>query len=346
VAGAASVVLGLALAGCATSDGRPAGSLDSAGAPSWTTSASTPATSSTSSTPSVSASASPSPSSASPSSPPASGATPGPAASDELPRGGTQLFPHYRLVGYAGGEGSAAFGRLGIGNLDARVDEIEKLGAKYTRGGRQPLPVLELIAVVVQAHPGADGKYRVRVADSVIQRYLDAARRHRALLLLNIQPGRADFLPEVQALSKWLAYPDVGVALDPEWAVGPKQVPGQVFGHTTSTEINGVASWLSQFTRDHDLPDKAMVVHQLATRIISNAGKLRHYSDVEDILSVDGIGNRTDKTDTWKKLVKPLPKSVIPGFKLFFDEDRRHGRLMTPSQVMALKPTPEYVLYE
>ena len=38
---------------------------------------------------------------------------------------------------------------------------------------------------------------------------------------------------------------------------------------------------------------------------------------------------------------------VHPGFKLFFDEDTRNGsRLMTPKEVLALTPQPEYVMYE
>jgi hypothetical protein len=263
----------------------------------------------------------------------------------QLPRGGTTLFPRYRLVGYAGAPGSAAFGRLGIGSLDARVREIDRLGSSYA-AGRVPLPVLELITVVVQAHPGRDGKYRSQIDDAAIARYLATARRHKALLLLNIQPGRADFLTEVKGLQRWLAEPDVGVALDPEWAVGPKQVPGKVFGHTTGKTLNDVAAYLSTFTRAHGLPEKAMVVHQLAPRIISGIQTVRAHPGVQIVLSVDGIGSRQAKISTWQRLVKPLPKAVHAGFKLFFVEDRRHGKLMTPRQVLALTPTPDYVLYE
>jgi hypothetical protein len=264
----------------------------------------------------------------------------------QLPRGGTELFPRYRLVGYSGGEASEAFGRLGVGNLDSRIREIQRTGRAYTAGGREVLPVLELITVIVHAKPGDDGKYRSRIDDAQIGRFLAAARRHEALLLLNIQPGRADFLPEVQALNRWLAEPDVGIALDPEWAVGPSQTPGRVYGRTTAKELNTVAGYLSTFTRSRGLPEKAMVVHQLAPRIIDRVQDVRKHAGVEIMLSVDGIGSRLDKEATWRKLVGPLPAAVRPGFKLFFEEDREHGTLMTPRQVLRLKPTPDYVLYE
>jgi hypothetical protein len=274
---------------------------------------------------------------------PSTGASP---ARAQLPRGGTELFPRYRLVGYSGGEASKAFGRLGVGRLDARIREIERTGRSYATGGRQVLPVLELITVIVQAAPGADGKYRSRIDDAQISRFLAAARRHRALLLLNVQPGRADFLPEVEGLQRWLAEPDVGIALDPEWAVGRHQVPGRVYGHTTAGELNAVAAWLSDFTRARQLPEKAMVVHQLAPRIIGRIQDVRPHPGVQVVLSVDGIGSRSEKEKTWRTLVAPIPPGVRPGFKLFFEEDREHGRLMTARQVLRLRPTPEYVLYE
>jgi hypothetical protein len=263
----------------------------------------------------------------------------------QLPRGGTRLFPRYRLVGYAGGPHTAAFGRLGIGRVDDRVTEIERRAVAYA-AGREPLPVLELITVVAQGRPGRDGKYRARIDDAVVAEYLAAARRHRALLLLNVQPGRADFLTEVRGLERWLREPDVGVALDPEWAVGPRQVPGRVYGNTTGKELDGVAAYLASLVREHRLPQKAMVVHQLAPRIITDYDEIGRHPDVAVIQSVDGIGARADKVATWRRLVALMPQTVHPGFKLFFEEDTESGPLMTPEQVLGLRPQPEYVLYE
>lgn len=262
-----------------------------------------------------------------------------------LPRGGTTIFPTYRLVGYAGYPGSSALGRLGVGDLDARIREMEGMAEPYAHG-RKILPVLELIATVVHPDPGTDGTYRSRIDNDVIKTYLAAARRHKALLLLNIQPGRADFLDEAKAYQKWLEQPDVGLALDPEWAVGPGQKPGTVFGSTTGAELDSVAAWTSRLVAAHHLPQKVIVYHQLHVSIVKKAGGLKQHPGIAMVASVDGIGNAAEKISTWKKVVAVKPSFVHPGFKLFFGEDRQHGSLMTAGQVMALKPTPEYVLYE
>ncbi len=262
-----------------------------------------------------------------------------------LPRGGTVVFPEHRLVGYAGLPSAPGMGRLGIGDLDERITEIERLGLQYA-GNRTPLPVLELIATVVHRRPGKDGHYRSRIDEAIVQRHLEAARRHQAILLLNIQPGRAAFLDEVKAWERWLREPDVGLALDPEWAVKDGQVPGRVYGSTTGAELDEIAAWVSDLVVTHQLPEKVLLYHQLHTSIVRNPEQLRPHPGVTLIVSVDGIGSPGAKTATWNRIVAVTPPHVHKGFKLFFEEDRRHGPLMTPEQVLALTPRPEYVLYE
>jgi len=263
----------------------------------------------------------------------------------ELPRGGRTLFPTYRLVGFSGGPGSAAFGRLGVGRMADRVAEMERLGTRYARG-RRPMPVLELVTVVAQPRPGRDGLYRVRVDDAVIARYLAAARSARGLLLLDVQPGRARFVDEVRALDRWLREPDVGVALDPEWSVRGRGVPGEVLGSTTGAEVDAVSRYLDGVVRQGRLPQKVLVVHQLTPSVLTGAERLRERPGVAVVRSVDGIGSPAAKTATWRQVSSGPPSWVHGGFKLFFAEDARHGPLMTPTQVLALRPEPDYVLYE
>ncbi|MFG2136476.1 hypothetical protein [Streptomyces sp. NPDC048650] len=263
----------------------------------------------------------------------------------ELPRGGRELFPRHRLVGFCGLPGAAALGRLGIGDPRSRAAEIEKVAHSYA-AGREPLPVLELLAVVANSSAGPDGKYRSRTPAATIRRFHEMARERRALLLLNIQPGRAAPLDEVKALREWLVHPDVGVALDPEWQMAAGEVPGTTYGHTSGPELTDVARHLAGLVEEHDLPQKPLVFHQVASSVLHEESALRPQPGVALIKSADGIGSPGLKRGTWRKLVSDIPDGVHTGFKLFYEEDAEGSRLMTPKEVLALTPRPEYVMYE
>ncbi|QPP10705.1 hypothetical protein G4Z16_14430 [Streptomyces bathyalis] len=255
------------------------------------------------------------------------------------------MFPKYRLVGYCGLPGAPALGRLGDGDPGKRASEIEKTARKYA-GGREALPVLELLATVANPNAGPDGEYRTRTPGKTIRRFHELARKNDALLLLNIQPGRAGMLDEVRALEEWLEHPDVGVALDPEWDMGPGQTPGETYGRTGGGEINDVADHLSKLVDEHDLPHKPLVFHQVATSVLSDEKKLRPADGVTLIKSADGIGSPGLKRATWRQLVEDMPDGLHTGFKLFYEEDAEGSRLMKPPEVLKLRPEPEYVMYE
>jgi hypothetical protein len=98
--------------------------------------------------------------------------------------------------------------------------------------------------------------------------------------------------------------------------------------------------------KQHNLPEKVLVYHQLAPSIVRSEKAIRSGPGVAVVKSVDGIGSRAMKLSTYRTLVATMPKPVHAGFKLFYAEDREFGPLMTPAQVLALRPQPEYVLYE
>ena len=58
---------------------------------------------------------------------------------------------------------------------------------------------MELIAVTAAAHPGEGERYNTRQDAAIIDRYHRAARKAKALLVLDIQPGRSDFFTEATA---------------------------------------------------------------------------------------------------------------------------------------------------
>ena len=261
----------------------------------------------------------------------------------ELPgAGGRRLIPDYRVVAYYGAPQDEELGALGIGDLDAAVRRLKREAQPYARQTRPVMPALELIAVIAHAAPGEDGLYRARQEDSVIRRHLRAARRHDALLILDIQPGRSDFFTETLRLRKWLKEPDVGLALDPEWRVGPDERPGQVIGRVSSREVNATSAWLEQLSERHDLPQKPFIIHQFTDEMVDET-TLKPRERLAMILNVDGFGGQEAKKSKYVGFAESTPAGFRPGYKLFYREDID---LMTPRQVRALRPRPDFVVYE
>jgi hypothetical protein len=259
----------------------------------------------------------------------------------ELPRGGVSVLPEYRVVAFYGAPQSRELGALGIGTPDGATRRLVRHARQFGRRDRPELPALELIAVIANAHPGDDGMYRARQPDKVIRRYLRAARKAKALLLLDIQPGRSDFFTETTRLKKWLKEPDVGLALDPEWRVTEGEVPGQVIGHVSSREVNATSAWLDQLVEQNDLPEKLFVIHQFTDDMVDHT-TLKHRERLATVLNVDGFGEQGIKKAKYRRFAREA-REFHPGFKLFFEEDTN---LMTPRQVMRMKPRPDLIVYE
>jgi hypothetical protein len=259
-----------------------------------------------------------------------------------LPRGGTQLFPDFRVVAFAGTPGIPELGALGVGPLDRAVRRLRRQARAYHRPGRPILPALDLIATIASSGPGADGRYRYRRPTRFVDTHLAAARRARALLLIHIQPGRSTFMDELRPYRRFLREPDVGVALDPEWRMGPGQRPGQVIGSADADEINAVSAYLDRIVRDEGLPQKLLVVHQFTANMIRRRSRVRQRDGVAVTVSIDGVGARKLKEATYRRLARS-GDDLFDGFKVFYEED---GRPMTPAQVLALRPQPDFVVYE
>jgi hypothetical protein len=259
----------------------------------------------------------------------------------ELPRGGRTILPNFRVVAYYGAPQDRQLGALGIGTPDHAARRLAHQAAPYARKTRPILPALELIAVVAAGAPGEGGRYNLRQPDSVIRRYLKAARKAKALLILDIQPGRSDFFTETRRLRKWLKEPDVGLALDPEWRMAPGQVPGQVIGSVGSREVNATTAWLDQLVTKYKLPQKLLLVHEFTDDMVPEA-ELKPRKGLAYVLNVDGFGGQALKIAKYKGFAKQ-GKGFRRGFKLFYQEDTK---LMKPRQVLRMSPPPDVVVYE
>ncbi len=266
---------------------------------------------------------------------------PAPGKPAELPMGGTRIFPRFRVVAFYGAPQDDELGELGIGTPASAGRRLVRQARPYARRTRPVLPAMELLATVANRDPGTDGLYRSRQSDAVIRRYLKAARRIRALLVLDIQPGHADFLTEAQHLRRWLREPDVGLALDPEWHT-PGAVPGTQIGSTTAQDVNAVSSWLAGIVRERRLPQKLFVVHQFTPDMIGDKQAVARPPELAVTMNVDGFGNRANKVSKYHLFTHDGVR-FNDGFKLFYKED---VGLMKPRSVLGLTPPPDLIVYE
>jgi hypothetical protein len=259
----------------------------------------------------------------------------------ELPLGGREIFPRFRVVGFYGAPQSHALGALGIGSPDKAVRRLAKQAKPYARKTRPVMLALELLADVANRDPGMDGLYRTRQPASVIRRYLAAARRAKALLVLDIQPGHADFLTEARHLDRWLREPDVGLALDPEWHT-PGAVPGTQIGSVQAEDVNAVARHVAAIVRKYNLPEKLFVVHQFTPNMIAGKERVQQPPGLAMTMNVDGFGDRPNKIAKYHQFTHDGTR-FRRGYKLFYEEDTN---LMTPGSVLELQPRPDFIVYE
>ena len=260
-----------------------------------------------------------------------------------LPSGKRRIFPDHRVVGFYGNPAADELGILGIGPPSKIAAKLRKQAKPYGRKTRPVLPAFELITTIADADPGDSGKYRTRMPNKLISRYYKAARKAKAILLLDIQPGQSDFFEETIRLERWLKKPDVGLALDPEWRMRNGEKPGTVIGSVTARELNATSAWLDQLVEKNNLPQKLVVIHQFTLDMIENRPRLKTRPNLAITLNADGFGTQAQKLEKYDAFTKGAAKKFHNGYKLFYKEDTN---LMTPKQVMAMKPRPDFVVYE
>jgi hypothetical protein len=260
----------------------------------------------------------------------------------ELPKGGTSLFPEHRLVAEYGHPGVPVLGILGETGPQESARRVALRALDYqARGGRPVLPTFEVIATVAQSAPGADGLYTFELPPAEIRPWLEAVRAVEGYLVLDLQPGRARFIDQARRYEELLVEPDVGLAMDPEWSVGPGEAPGGgTIGSVTAAEINEVSAYLDGLVAREGLPEKALVVHRFTPGMVVDPQNVVDRPGVAVVFHADGFGTPEAKLGDYFGL---LPDRFHRGLKLFFDED---VGLLTPAEVLGLTPPPDVVTYQ
>jgi hypothetical protein len=262
-------------------------------------------------------------------------------APDSLPG---SILPHNRILAYYGNPLSKRMGILGQIPPDQMLARLAKEVQAYqaTDSATPVIPALDFIVTVAQASPGADGKYRLRMPDTLIQRVAGWATRAHALLFLDVQIGRSTVADELVPIMKYLQQPTVHLALDPEFALPPGRVPGRVIGTMDASAVNHAITVLASLVDTYHLPPKILVVHRFTRPMLRHADEIHLDPRVQVVIDMDGFGPDWMKRDSYRAYVASEPVEYT-GFKLFYKNDKP---LMTAQDVLGLFPAPVFVMFQ
>ena len=263
----------------------------------------------------------------------------------ELP-GGTQLVfdGGKRYSALYGTPGSGALGVLGEQGISETIARAQQHAAALDAHTEDTvLPSLEIIASIASAGAGADGDYSATRPVEELRPLVDAAGEAGLYVVLDLQPGRTDFLTQARLYEELLLLPHVGLALDPEWRLKPGQVHLRQIGSVEIDEVNQVVEYLADLTRENRLPQKLLILHQFRLSMLVDRDRLdTSRSELALMIHVDGQGSQPAKNDTWNVLRRDAP-DVYWGWKNFYDEDLP---MLNPEQTMQIEPLPHLVSYQ
>jgi hypothetical protein len=251
---------------------------------------------------------------------------------DFAPEG--QPLAGHQILSYYGNPYSADMGILGELEPQALVDRLQAHAQRYDslNGIRDVQAALHLVYATAQPYPGTQGLYLAYLDEKTLQEYIELACDNGLLVFLDLQIGRSDVETELTKILPYLEQPHVHVALDPEFAMAPGQVPGRSIGSLDATHVNAAQAILQEFLEVRDLPDKVLVVHQFTHDMLTNPELLEDYPQVRLVVDMDGFGPAEVKRVKYGWFAAPAEYS---GIKLFFRHDTE---LMTEQEVLQLKP--------
>lgn len=262
-----------------------------------------------------------------------------------FPGGGRVLVPDYRFVALYGSPGAPVLGVLGEQDVAATMQRAKDTAAQYAHLSDKPIyPTIELITTIASASPTENSDYSRELDMEQLRPWINAAKHAGVYVVLDLQPGRTDFLTQAKQYEQLLREPHVGLALDPEWRLAPDQVHMKQIGRVSIEEVNSVGAWLASLTQTNKLPQKLFVLHQFRISMIQNREQLDTSRDeLAYIIHIDGQGSQPQKNTTWRALTASPPENVTWGWKNFIDEDKP---MLNPEQTMQVSPAPTLITYQ
>ncbi|RYY06134.1 MAG: hypothetical protein EOP43_07150, partial [Sphingobacteriaceae bacterium] len=206
---------------------------------------------------------------------------------------------------------------------------------------------LHYIAIVAQGDGGKDGKYRYRMPFKQIDSVLAMAKTRNALVFIDVQVALSNISAELPLFESYLKMPNVHFAMDPEFSMKTGAKPGTKIGTYDADDVNFTSNYLSKLVKENNLPPKILILHRFTKSMVTNYKNIKLHPEVQFVMDMDGWGEPELKKGTYRNHIYAEPVQFT-GFKLFYKNDikKAPNHMMTPTEVLALKPKPIYIQYQ
>lgn len=259
------------------------------------------------------------------------------------------ILPFKRIVVYYGNLHSKKMGALGEyppkemwSRLNAEVKKWEKADPSTpVQAG------VHYIAAVASGTPGKDGKYINRMGDKQIDSVISIAKMHNGIIFLDLQVALSTIKDELPRIEKYLKMPNVNLGIDPEFSMKGGDKPGKRIGTYDAADINYCSQYLVNLIKKYNLPPKVFTIHRFTKKMVTNYQNIKLHPEVQIVMHMDGWGEPDLKLGTYRYFIQNEPVQFT-GFKLFYKNDIKKAphRMMTPEELMKLKPIPSYIQYQ
>jgi len=271
-----------------------------------------------------------------------------PIKSQPMPLKGA-ILPFKRIVAYYGNLYSKKMGVLGEYPPQEvwRMLRAEVAAWEKADSATEVIPAIHYIAATGQGSPLKDGSYCKRMPDSQIDSALAIAKMGDAIVFLDLQVGQSNVKNEVPKLEKYLKMPQVHLGIDPEFSMKDESIPGKKIGYMDASDVNFCSDYLAKIVQKNNLPPKILIVHRFTQGMLKNYKDIKLHPEVQIVINMDGWGEPALKFNTYKTYIGREPVQFT-GFKLFYKNDLRKkpNRMLTPEEIMQLKPQPIYIQYQ
>jgi hypothetical protein len=233
-------------------------------------------------------------------------------------------------------------GRYSIEELSARLTSLaeEYDGVNGNRGIRKAF-------YIIYGTVWPQGEIGI-LKEEILLEYIQYALEQDILVFIDHQIGKYTPLEALKKILPYLRYPNVHLALDPEWRTTK---PMEEIGGVTAEEINEVQRVMETYLTEHQIPgERMLVIHQFNWRMIRNRENVESgFEKVRLVHCADGFGNPSLKKQSYAYNAEAV-NIPVKGFKLFYNFNIPGAGydhpLLSPREVMELDPRPYIIMYQ